>query len=122
MPIRNGSAKKIVEERGSEYGHPRENFSTIAALWTAWGARRGWLAGTLTPKDVAFMNILQKISREAHAHKQDNLDDIEGYIEAFELAKGYKPAKPAVCACGYQGAFIETDTAWTCPKCCKTYD
>ena len=77
-------AKLIVEERGESYGHPRENFTGCAAMWTAYLTRRGLLTGPLDPTDIAMMNILQKVDRHAFKRKPDNLLDVCGYAWCAE--------------------------------------
>jgi predicted membrane-bound mannosyltransferase len=60
--------------RQDDYGSPTESFARIAALWSA------YLGRTVTGKDVAVCMALLKFSREAYAHKRDNLLDAAGYI------------------------------------------
>lgn len=68
-------------ERQEHYGHPRDNHGCTAALWEAYLRRamnsRGAL--TITPRDVCNLNILQKVSRDAHLPKADNDVDVVGY-------------------------------------------
>jgi hypothetical protein len=51
----------------------------------------------LDAQDVCFLNILQKVSREANKHKDDTFVDIVGYVlnAAMCPETGPKPAKPA---------------------------
>ena len=73
-------ADKIVStERQADYGHPRDNFAMIAALWKA---AFGW---DVTPQQVGWANVLQKISRELHKPKRDNRVDICGYAKAVDM-------------------------------------
>jgi hypothetical protein len=69
------------------YGHPRDNFATIACMWEAYLARRGLFnvdSAGLMPRDVAMLNALQKIARDAHLSTVDNLIDIAGYAATAE--------------------------------------
>lgn len=71
------STEELVAERGSDYGHPREDFSRTAKLWSA-------LKGIeFIPEDVAMFMICVKLSRETHKHKSDNIEDIKGYAECL---------------------------------------
>lgn len=69
-------------DRETSYGHPITNFSGIAILWSVWLTQRGKLlmGMNLDNEDVAMMNILQKVSRQANAPKRDNWVDIAGYV------------------------------------------
>ena len=64
----------INGERQASYGPPTPFFARAAALWSA------YLGHSVTGKDVAMCMALLKFSREAHAHKHDNLLDASGYI------------------------------------------
>lgn len=61
--------------RQADYGTPAENHGRTAALWSA------YLGVKVTARDVCMLNILQKVSRERHCAKRDNLVDIAGYSE-----------------------------------------
>lgn len=69
----------LVTARGSDYGHPKEDFTRTAAMWSA------FLGVTITPLQVPLLMILLKVSREQHKHKQDNIDDIQGYAETINM-------------------------------------
>ncbi len=67
--------KVVYNERGLDYGTPLENHTRTARLWSI------YLGKEVTARDVCMLNILQKISRDQHAPKFDNLVDIAGYAE-----------------------------------------
>ena len=67
-------------DRQKTYGDPATNHSRTARLWNAWLAVRGFDVD-LTPEDVCWLNVLQKMSRQAHLPKRDNLVDVVGYTE-----------------------------------------
>jgi len=69
------AAKKIIEERGNDYGDIRQSFERIAKFWSAYKGVE------ITPKDVAAMMMLLKISRWVTSDKPDTLLDIVGYAE-----------------------------------------
>lgn len=69
--------RALTAARGSDYGHPREDFTRTAQLWSA------YLGLPISPEDIPMMMILLKTSREKHKHKQDNIDDIQGYAETL---------------------------------------
>lgn len=83
-------AHRLVHgDRGADYGHPLDNHGCTAALWAAYLERRFRLApGTLplTARDVCWLNIFQKGSRDANAPKRDNLTDTAGYAENAHMA------------------------------------
>jgi len=63
----------------ADYGAPLENHTRTAALWSA------YLGITITARQVCMLNVLQKVSRDAHSAKRDNLVDIAGYARNAEL-------------------------------------
>lgn len=72
-------AEEIVYgERAASYGHPYDNFTNTAALWSA------YLGIEITAEQVAVLMMLVKISRQRNKHKRDNLVDIIGYVLALQ--------------------------------------
>jgi hypothetical protein len=69
------AASDIVEgDRQTDYGSAYENMADIAELWTC------YLGVELSPKDVAIMNVLQKVSRlKTSPKKADHYVDMCGY-------------------------------------------
>lgn len=65
--------------RRQDYGTPAENHERTARLWSA------YLGVPITARQVCLLNALQKVSRDAHAPKRDNLVDIAGYAENADL-------------------------------------
>src|SRR5690606_42055833 len=74
--------ESIIEEaqrlihgpRNKNYGHPRENFAEIAALFS------GYLGKEITDIDVANLMILVKIARvKGTGYHRDSFTDIAGY-------------------------------------------
>lgn len=75
-------AERIVDgPRRDDYGTPLANHSRTAALWSA------YLGVPITPRQVCMLNVLQKVSRDAHAPKKDNLVDIAGYVRNAQLVE-----------------------------------
>lgn len=75
-------AKRIVHgERGENYGHPFEDFSRTAQIWSA------VLDIDVTPEQVALCMVGVKISREVNRPKRDNIVDGAGYFETLEMVK-----------------------------------
>jgi len=70
-------AAKIVYERSEEktrqYGPPRESFERAAKISTVITGK------TITATDVIKIQMALKLSRETHAHKEDNLLDLVAY-------------------------------------------
>jgi hypothetical protein len=82
------TAETIVSgDRQRDYGRPRDNHGCTAALWSAYLLRRfeakqtipNSAPLTLDARDVCWLNILQKASRDANRRKDDNLTDTVGY-------------------------------------------
>ena len=78
-------AAAIVDgQRQDAYGHPRDNYRVLSAMWAAYlGDKHPHIA--ITPRDAANMMGLAKYAREAHAPKRDNLVDIAGYARVAEM-------------------------------------
>lgn len=70
--------------RGMDYGHPYDDFSRTAALWTA------AFGYEFEPEDIPLAMILLKISRERNSHKTDNVVDIAGYAETLGMVWNVK--------------------------------
>jgi hypothetical protein len=84
-------AHEAVQARMAAYGPPAVNHGCTADLWTAYLRRRGLLdedCQGLDAEDVCWLNVLQKISREANERKRDNLVDVVGYAVNVDLIQG----------------------------------
>ena len=72
-------AAQVVEARGKNYAHPRENYERIAPMWSS------ILGAQVTPEQIALCMIVVKVSRHCHKPKRDNLVDIAGYARTLEM-------------------------------------
>jgi hypothetical protein len=87
-------ADKIIHgDRNEQYGTPLDNHGTTAAFWNTYLAalrRRGKV--DLDAEDVCWLNVLQKISREATtgAQKRDTAVDVAGYAGNVEMVREEK--------------------------------
>jgi hypothetical protein len=93
-----GPAKKMINlldkardivcgSRNKAYGNPAENHRCTAEMWSAYLTRRAGAEITITARDVCFMNILQKCSREAHWSQMENALDVAGYAANAEACQ-----------------------------------
>lgn len=86
-------AQKLVHgDREESYGHPLEDFSRTAKMWSA------ILGIDVTPEQVGLCMCCVKISRQVNAPKEDNLIDLAGYAETVhrvinKKAEGEPPKK-----------------------------
>lgn len=71
------AATLVAGPRQGDYGHPRDNFTRIASLWSA------YLKHGVSPEDVCVMMMLLKIARGLH--KRDSLVDVAGYARCIEM-------------------------------------
>lgn len=94
------SAESILEEadrlvstdRQADYGHPLDNWTQTAALWSA------ILGVEVTPEQGLLCMIAAKISRETNAPKRDNLVDIAGYAKCIDLVIDERERRAAISA------------------------
>jgi len=73
-------AQRLIHgDRNKNYGHPRENFSDIAALFS------GYLGVEVSDIDVANLMILVKVARvKGTGYHRDSFVDIAGYAGCVE--------------------------------------
>lgn len=71
-------------DREDDYGHPRENLTRTAVMWTALLQHLLADGCYLDADDVARCMIGAKLSRDVHNPKRDNRVDIAGYALALD--------------------------------------
>ena len=74
-------------DRQEAYGHPYDNHGATAKLWNAYLERRFGHRFALDAEDVCWLNVLQKVGREAHLRRRDNVVDVIGYALNVELVQ-----------------------------------
>lgn len=67
--------------RRETYGHPRDNHSRTAAMWSA------YLGIPISMRQVCMLNALQKISRDVNKAHRDNLVDLAGWAANAEMVE-----------------------------------
>lgn len=73
-------AHRLVHgDRNQSYGHPYDDFSRTARIWSA------ILGVEVSPAQVALCMIGVKISRECNKPNRDNRVDIAGYAETLQM-------------------------------------
>ncbi len=73
-------ANKLVHgDRQADYGHPLEDFSRTAMMWSA------ILGHPVSPVQVGLCMCAIKISRQCNKPKTDNLVDLAGYAETVQM-------------------------------------
>lgn len=73
------AAEVVDGPRREAYGHPADNHTRTAMMWTA------YLGINVTPRMVCMLNMLQKISRDRHSAQHDNLVDLAGWARNAEM-------------------------------------
>jgi hypothetical protein len=67
-------ARVIIQDRGMDYGHPTDNMSRTASLWSA------YLEVPVRPDQVAMCMALVKVARSMETGKVDNFIDGAAYF------------------------------------------
>jgi hypothetical protein len=67
-------ARATIEDRGMDYGHPTDNMSRTASLWSA------YLEMPVTDYQVAMCLALVKVARSMETSKVDNYIDGSAYF------------------------------------------
>ena len=78
----------IVTERGKFYGPPSKHWSKTAKMWTVLLSDSLTPGAALTSQDVARMFIADKMVRDTHTPRRDNLLDIAGYAAGLDRIRG----------------------------------
>lgn len=97
LRLKQPPSASILDEAGTtvygrgekDYGHPRNNFTDEALAWSAYLHARGLLPRDkfLNARDIAQLNVLQKVIRDGNFPKHDNLVDQIGYsLTAHRIA------------------------------------
>lgn len=79
MTILEEAQKLVYGDRQASYGHPLDDFTRTAAMWSA------ILGHPVTAQQVGLCMCAVKISRQVNAPKRDNLVDLAGYAATVEL-------------------------------------
>ena len=79
----------VFGDRENDYDHPVRDFIGTAMKWTAFLRRKLRPGCVITPLDFPLMMILAKSSRESHKHKDDNTEDMVGYVLTHERVMKY---------------------------------
>ena len=67
-------ARATIQDRGLDYGHPTDNMSRTASLWSA------YLEMPVTDYQVAMCLALVKVARSMESSKVDNYIDGAAYF------------------------------------------
>ena len=67
-------ARAIIQDRGMDYGHPTDNMSRTARLWSA------YLEMPIEDYQVAMCLALVKVARSMESGKVDNFIDGSAYF------------------------------------------
>jgi hypothetical protein len=70
----------VYGDRQGDYGHPREDFTRTALLWTGVLLHKLAEGEHITPEDIALCMVQVKVSREVNKPKRDNRVDGAGYL------------------------------------------
>lgn len=86
--------------RAESYGHPADNHARTALIWTGILWRKLRPGCIITAEDVCLCNVGQKLSRQVHEPKRDNLVDGCGYLRNIEQMQERETEKFGEGSCG----------------------
>ena len=73
------AAKLVNEDRAQLYGHPLDNLTRAAHIWSV------ILDHTVTAEQVALCMVGLKIARQVHKEQVDNVADAIGYLLTYGM-------------------------------------
>ena len=84
------AANLVTGDRNSDYGHPIDDFTKQAAMWSViFGVE-------VTPEKVAMAMVCVKIARELNHPKEDNVIDGVGYWLTIPMIKEERARREAL--------------------------
>lgn len=72
--------RHVYGDRQGDYGHPREDFTRTAIMWTGLLHHKLADGAHLEPEDIARCMVAVKLSRDVNKPKRDNRVDGAGYF------------------------------------------
>jgi hypothetical protein len=75
------AAKLVTGDRQDTYGHPLDDFTRAGKIWEA------IIGVPVSAEQVALCMVGRKISRQANAHKLDNVVDGIGYFLTLAMVQ-----------------------------------
>ena len=81
--------RAVYGDRQADYGHPREDFTRQAILWTGLLQHKLADGEYIEAEDIARCMVAVKLARDVHSPKRDNRVDGAGYFLTLDrLATG----------------------------------
>jgi hypothetical protein len=75
----------VLGDRQQSYGHPIDNFTANAHMWSGTLYYKLKPNQVITPEDVALMMLQVKVAREINRKKRDNITDSHGYLMTYQM-------------------------------------
>ncbi|WP_408895915.1 DUF6378 domain-containing protein [Nocardioides sp. R1-1] len=83
-PVEDEAKALVFGDREDDYGHPRQSFTRIAALWSILLGDKLEDGEWIAPEDVARLMVAFKLARDVANPKRDNRVDGIGYLISLD--------------------------------------
>jgi hypothetical protein len=95
MTVLDAAQQAVHGDRQKDYGHPLDNFTRIAQMWSA------ILGAPVSAEQVGLCMAALKLARQCHRPKRDNLVDAAGYAATVQMVVEERERRAQAASGGY---------------------